>query len=264
MTDVTAQSNPQNYVGEKRSALSFSGVSIRNLLVGGFSVACLVLIIAMGISILSSNKQATHITEARDITIPTALSISELHRQMVETEANTSKWLSTADPKYTDALSANWSKISVLQSRIDASLSTLGDKYSRGWQEFKVLLQDYKTTQNNVIQNTSAASQLAAMEDKLGTMLVGDAGLMTLAANDLNSSMTALVEEANGLSTTLWALLIVGVFLTVAAGAVSSRAVLAPLADLLILLWKLPKAKRSIFPAWTGKMPSGNLAAACN
>ena len=259
MTDVTTHSNPQSNVGEKRSALSFSGISIRNLLIGGFSMACLILIVAMGISIFSATKKATHVTEARDISIPTTLSIAELHRKILETEANTGKWVTTADPKYTDALSGTWSEISIIQSRLDERLPSLSDEYSGAWRDFKVFLQDYKAAQAQVVQNVSPLSQLALMEDKLETMLVGDAGLMTLAANNLNSSMTTLVEDANGLSTTLWALLIAGIALIVAAGVISSRAILTPLAQLSDIVVEIAEGKNVEIPGLTRKDALGKL-----
>ncbi len=270
MTDVTAQSNPQNQMGDIHSKFSLSGISVRNLLTGGFAIACLVLVVAMGAGILGANKEAAHIIDARDRTIPTTIAISELQQKLVETEVYTGKWVATGESRFTDALNQNWSDISALQAQIDESLPYMSGAYSGIWQDVKGQLREYQSAQNQVVRAAGSSGQLSSnseliesltpLERRLRTALVGETGLLIQAREELNGTMTALADEANTLSSTLWILLVAGVLLTAAAGVIASRAVLTPLSRLADMVVEIADGKVVDIPGLDRKDPLGQLA----
>jgi methyl-accepting chemotaxis protein len=164
MSDITAQSNGRLNTDQKSGKFSLPAISVRGRLILGFSILTLLLIAAVGISIRDASVQAHDIQVAKDETLPAALDVTLLERELVQSMASLRGWTATGSETFVTERAETWARIDVLITRINKYTQNWPAEYVTKWQQLNVLLPQLRTAQIHVEEVANTRDQRPALK----------------------------------------------------------------------------------------------------
>jgi len=165
----------------------FANLRIRDRLIAGFSVLCLVLIAAVGTTLWKVDGNNTLTQRMVDVRMPTAMTGADLVGKIYGSLAALRGWMLTGNPAFKEERAAIWKGIDAERSRLDSLAAGWTDPQNQAaWEEAKAILDEFYAAQAKVeaVANT--------MEEQPATkILVEDAAPL---AGVIVERITAMID----------------------------------------------------------------------
>lgn len=146
-------------------------LSVRNRLIGGFAIVSLFLVVAVGTTLLSVSSVANKTNTIVDLRVPTAEASASMVNNINSSLATLRGWMLTGNDNFKLQRAGVWRNIDSDKDKMDklAATWTNPDNVSK-WEEFKVVLEEFRTAQKQVEEIANSPAQTPAT-----VILVNDA-----------------------------------------------------------------------------------------
>lgn len=155
-----------NIQGKKYSGLQFvklNRLNIRNRLLLGFGAICLILIIAVGVTIFRLGNIDGQITRLDKLRVPTASASSSIVKEIYDSLAALRGYMLTNSEKFKDQRAEAWANTDSLKDNMDKlSRSWTNPANVKKWSDFKTILKEFRTAQQNVENMVGSPEQYPA------------------------------------------------------------------------------------------------------
>lgn len=162
-------------------------LSVRNRLIGGFAIISLFLVVAVGTTLFNVSSVAKKTNTIVDLRVPTAEASSSMVNNINSSLASLRGWMLTGNDNFKLQRAGVWRDIDSDKEKMDelAATWTNPDNVSR-WEEFKVILEEFRTAQKQVEDIANSPAQTPAT-----VILVNDAAPQ---ASIIVANITAMID----------------------------------------------------------------------
>ncbi|WP_138379742.1 HAMP domain-containing methyl-accepting chemotaxis protein [Luteithermobacter gelatinilyticus] len=140
-----------------------AGLNIKSRLLLGFGAINLILIIAVGMTLVNLGSIDRQVTRINDLRMPTSATSSQLAQEIFASLAHLRDWMLTGDNAFKTSRQETWAKIDEVASRMDAlSGDWTNPDNVQAWATFKVTLEQFRTAQQKVEAIANSQEQFPA------------------------------------------------------------------------------------------------------
>lgn len=167
---------------------TFLELNIKQRLYGGFGILFLTLLIAVLLTIVKVNDASDGVVRLSSLRVPTATASAQMVNDINASLASLRGWMLTGNENFRGERAAVWKSIDSNEDELDKlSQSWTNPDNVANWNEFKVVLEEFKTAQLKVENMANSADEQPAL-----VVLLNEAAPQ---AAVITSAITAMIDE---------------------------------------------------------------------